>query len=137
MRTTPKESEIQRAILDYLAAKHILAFRMQVGAVKADTRFFRFGTPGMADVLAFPWYQGTCKCGTLHHQIHPTWIELKTATGKQSELQKSFERQVTEQGHRYIVARSVDGFSVRWPLNRSQGILTRLRGISCDRAIAV
>jgi hypothetical protein len=50
----PKESEIQKAILQYLAARRILAWRMNTGAVKTETRFFRFGSPGMADILAAP-----------------------------------------------------------------------------------
>jgi hypothetical protein len=36
------------------------------------------------------------------------WIEVKSATGKQSELQKSFQAQVEAEGHRYIVARSIE-----------------------------
>jgi len=94
-----EESQTQRLILDWLAAKRILAFRMNSGAVKTDKRFFRFGVAGMADILAFPeeW-----------QAITPTWIEVKAAKGRQSEFQKSFQRQVEEAGHRYILAKSVD-----------------------------
>lgn len=110
-----KESEIQRAILDYLAAKGILAFRMNTGAMAAEyngkKRFMRFGVPGMADILAFT---------TLHTgerdmygkgeitYSEPLWIEVKTPTGKQSEYQKSFRAQVQAHGHRYIIARCVE-----------------------------
>lgn len=103
-----KESQIQHAILQFLAAKGILAFRMNTGAVKMDARFMRFGVPGMADILAFPEKQypdgdhGTWKLAL------PTWIEVKTATGKQSELQKSFQKQVQWHGHKYVVARSIE-----------------------------
>jgi len=38
----------------------------------------------------------------------PLWIECKAAKGKQSELQKSFQEQVEREGHRYIVARSIE-----------------------------
>jgi len=36
------------------------------------------------------------------------WIECKTPKGKQSEAQKSFQIQVEEQNHTYIVARSIE-----------------------------
>lgn len=102
-----KESAIQRAILDYLAARGILAFRMNTGAMAGEyngkPRFLRFGVVGMADILAFPWWPNDSFKLTM-----PTWIEVKTATGKQSEHQKSFQHQVEQHGHTYIVARSVD-----------------------------
>ena len=93
-----KESEIQRAILDYLASKGILAFRQNTGAMAGEyngkKRFMRFGVPGMADILAFVPV--------------PLWIEVKTPTGKQSEYQRSFQAQVQAYGHRYILARCVE-----------------------------
>lgn len=99
-----KEREIQRAILDYLAAKHVLAFRMNSGAAvreyKGKTRKIIFGVPGMADILAFP---------ILPHEYGSVlWIECKAEKGKQSELQKSFQAQVESEGHKYIVARSIE-----------------------------
>lgn len=106
-----KESEIQKAILDYLAARHILAFRMNTGAMSGTHAgkkwFMRFGAPGMADVLAFP-KETVCVGERFAHVIVPTWIEVKTAKGKQSDLQKSFQIQVEENEHRYILARSLD-----------------------------
>jgi hypothetical protein len=106
-----KESEIQRAILDLLAAKRILAFRMNTGAMSGEhmgkTWFMRFGSPGMADVLAFP-SQHYEHCGAGFDEITPLWIEVKTAKGKQSDLQRSFQQLVEEHSHRYIVVRSVD-----------------------------
>lgn len=92
------EGALQKTILDWLAAKRIMAFRMNTGAVKTDKRFFRFGVPGMADILAFPDYGDTS--GVM-------WIEVKAGT-KQSELQKSFQQQVEAAGHRYILARDLD-----------------------------
>lgn len=103
-----KESQIQRTILDYLAARHILAFRMNTGAMAGEyngkQRFMRFGVVGMADILAFETF--TAEEGD--RLALPVWIEVKTATGKQSEHQRSFQRQVEEHGHKYIVARSVE-----------------------------
>jgi hypothetical protein len=99
-----RESELLRLAMDWLAAKHILAFRMNVGAVKTEQRFFRFGVSGMADILAFPrdiTSTGGYGC------IRPTWVELKVGTNNQSDLQKSFQQQVEQEGHRYILARSL------------------------------
>ena len=40
--------------------------------------------------------------------IHPVWIEVKTAKGKQSAEQKSFEQKVLREGHLYCLARSIE-----------------------------
>ena len=98
------ETKISKSIMEYLAARHILAFRQNTGAVvseyKGKQRFMRFGTPGMADLLAFV---NSPFAGLIVH-----WLEVKTATGKQSELQKSFQNQVEAAGHRYSVVRSIE-----------------------------
>jgi hypothetical protein len=91
-----KERDIQKLIMDYLAAEHILAFRMNVGAMKIDKRFIQYGVLGMADILSFP-LTGV-----------PLWIEVKAEKGKQSPAQKSFRDQVEEYGHHYLLARSLD-----------------------------
>jgi hypothetical protein len=98
------ERDLLKAVLDYLAAEHVLAFRMAVGATTVGNRFFRWGTPGMADVIAFPvWHDcGKAKMGSV------LWLETKTAKGKQSPLQRSFQLQVEEYGHRYAIIRSLD-----------------------------
>ena len=105
------ENDTQRAILDYLAARHILAFRMQVGAFsseyKGKQRFMRVGTPGMADILAFDRELIDVGAGSIDCVI-PIWIEVKSAIGKQSELQKSFQAQVEAEGHKYIIAQSIE-----------------------------
>lgn len=101
------EGAIQKSIMDWLAAERILAFRMNTGAVKTDARFFRFGVPGMADIVSFhqvPVEFGEDGWGTL---TKVCWIEVKTAKGRQSEFQKSFQRQVEEAGHRYVLARDL------------------------------
>jgi hypothetical protein len=104
------EGALQSCILDWLAAKRVLAFRQNTGAVKTEKRFFRFGVPGMADILAF---HNRIICTCPEHEecdvfIQPVWIEVKAPKGKQSELQKSFQQQVEAEGHRYILARSVE-----------------------------
>ena len=108
-----KESWVQTAIMEYLSAKHILAFRMNTGAMKMDKRFVRFGVPGMADILAFPVQsfsyeiEVSSRKRTMSYTV-PTWIECKATKGVQSDLQKSFQKHVEEHGHRYVVARSIE-----------------------------
>ncbi len=41
---------------------------------------------------------------------HGLRIEMKTAKGKQSENQKTWQRKVEAQGYKYIVCRSLDDF---------------------------
>ena len=109
-RAEPKrtEAQLQRLILDYLAAKGIMAFRMNTGAVKTEGRFFRFGVPGMADVLAFDQFYKCFDDEMKGPFIQPVWIECKAPKGVQSALQKSFQQQVEREGHRYIVARTLE-----------------------------
>ncbi len=94
------EREIQKAIAEYLKVRGVLAFRMNTGGMfgehKGKRWAVRFGTPGMADILAFP--QGK----------PPLWIEVKSAEGTQSTFQRGFEMMVTRENHRYIVARSIE-----------------------------
>jgi hypothetical protein len=105
------EGAILKQILDYLAARHIFAMRMNTGAVaseyKGKKRFMRFGTLGMADILAFPQIKIN---GTLRTVCSPfpVWIEVKSPEGKQSKLQRSFQEKVENEGHKYIIARSKD-----------------------------
>jgi hypothetical protein len=91
--------------------KGILAFRQNTGAMRAEykgkTRFMRFGVPGMADILAFR-SRGVDPNGAWCSYIEPIWIECKAPKGVQSDLQKSFQKQVESHGHRYIVARSLE-----------------------------
>jgi hypothetical protein len=102
------EGYVLDAVMDYLAANHIFAFRMQVGAAKIDKRFVRFGVPGCADILAFPIRCGCPEwCPKCDNHQRVVWIECKAPNGKQSALQKSFQEQVEAQGHRYILARSI------------------------------
>jgi len=96
------ESAVLKMALDYLAAKHIWAMRCNTGAVKTDNRFFRFGIPGMADVLALVPMQGL---------FMPVWIECK-ANGRQSLLQKSFEDHVLNQGMKYFLIRDLEGLEL-------------------------
>lgn len=112
MRITPKESEIQKSILEGLQAHKIFAFRLNTAAMKVGSRFFRAHSlgAGAADIIAFPVWLIPSKDLTRWMRGPTTvlWIECKTEKGKQSPPQKVFEKMVTEYGHHYIVARSWD-----------------------------
>lgn len=103
MQGKMKEAPIQKLILDWLAAEHILAYRMNTGIAKFDERFVAFGVKGMADIIAFKLVGAGIYC-----RNWVIWIECKATKGKQSEFQKSFQKQVEEQGHTYILARSLE-----------------------------
>ena len=98
------EAAILRSIMEYLAARHVFAVRMnsgtQIGSYKGKKWAIHMNAPGTADILAFP--------AGRFRVIRPTWIEVKTATGKQSELQKSFQAKVEAEGHVYAVCRSIE-----------------------------
>ena len=101
MAKTP-EGQLLKLVMDWLAAEHIFALRMNSGALRNPAgKPVTFGVPGMADVLAFPHFPD-------FGYPMPTWIELKAPKGKQSELQRSFQAKVESEGHRYVLARSLD-----------------------------
>jgi len=99
-----KESDIQRLILDWLAANRIWHIRLNAGAMfgsyKGKKWAVRFGRPGQADILVIKHHGSTC------HRV--IWIEVKNEKGKQSAAQEAFEREVNQQGHYYILARSLE-----------------------------
>jgi hypothetical protein len=107
MSKTP-EGQVLASIMEYLAVRKVLAFRMNTGAVKTESRFFRFGTPGMADILAFPEKAYSDGADGIWRLPHPLWLECKTPKGKQSEAQKSFQAMVEWEGHTYAVVRSIE-----------------------------
>ena len=115
MSKTP-EGSLLKLILDYLAAKHVFAMRMNTGAVKMDDkRFMRFGTPGCADMIAFsPAKYISQRADGRSQSIlqRVIWIEVKSPKGKQSDLQKSFQAKVESEGHMYILARSLEDVKV-------------------------
>jgi hypothetical protein len=107
------ESYVLKAVMEYLAFKRIWHCRMNTGAVKTGNRFIRYGTPGMADILATP--KLTCyyatgmemkNCGAQYPVM--LWLECKAPKGKQSPAQLAFQREVEAQGHFYLLVRSID-----------------------------
>lgn len=101
------EGAVLDAVLGYLQAERVPAWRLNTGAVKLDKRFVRFGVPGFADILALPTVSGLFK-GFRCKWTTALFIEVKAPKGKQSAEQKSFQRQVEDAGAEYLLARSVD-----------------------------
>jgi hypothetical protein len=101
------EGLIKNAIMDYLQAIGVVAWRMNTGAVQIEKRFIQFSIPGFSDILAIPTVRGQFK-GIPVSWTMPLFIEVKTPTGRQSNVQMSFERQVKDAGADYQIWRSVD-----------------------------
>lgn len=101
------EGAILDSILDYLQAEGVLAFRMNTAAMKIDNRFIRFGVPGFSDLLVVVTVSGLFK-GFRCSWTVPLFAEVKSATGRQSAEQRSFERQVKDAGAEYAIWRSVE-----------------------------
>lgn len=118
-----KESDIQRLILDWLAAERIWHIRLNTGAMagshKGKKWFVRFGRPGMADILAVKSYRATWVLPVQVMAVSSMtvgdcfpipayWIEVKGPKGTQSDEQKRFQKEVSEQGMTYILARDLN-----------------------------
>ncbi|OOY22505.1 hypothetical protein BMI91_19680 [Thioclava sediminum] len=95
-----KEREIQKRILLALSKEFHpdgIFWTADTGVAKSmdGKRTIRFGIPGQPDI------QGV---------LYGLWIgiEVKTATGKQRDVQKRFQAAVERAGGIYIVARSPD-----------------------------
>src|SRR5580692_9371360 len=100
-----KESETQKAILEWLAWKKFFHYRNNSGAfVMPETatharRFFRAGVVGAPDIV----------CVIAGQYVG---IEVKAPRGRQSENQKEFQRQLEEAGGKYILAHSIDDVAI-------------------------
>lgn len=115
--TKTPEGYVQSAILELLALERIWHVRLNSRTVMLPGRGGRmrpvfFGAPGMADILCTPWValpnQPREPGRVLATVTGILWIECKSETGRQSDDQKAFEQSVTEAGHFYLLARSVD-----------------------------
>lgn len=91
-----KESEVQKAILQYLQVKNIFHYRNNSGAFQAKNgNFVRFGAVGSPDII----------CVIKGQYVG---IEVKKPKGIQSEYQKIFQENLEKAGGRYILAFSID-----------------------------
>lgn len=96
----PTESEIQRAILDYLTSIGAVAIRVNSGVhiiqdSNGSTRAFHGAPAGTSDIIAC--YRGRYVA-----------IECKARRGKTTPAQEDFINRVIEAGGVAFVARSVD-----------------------------
>ena len=103
-----KESQLQRAVLDYLTwfgkTQKIYFFRSGAGQVQTQAgRFFKTGKPGCPDITI------CLQCKNKAGIIIGTFVawEIKTATGRQSSLQKQAEKEIIEAGGFYYLIRSI------------------------------
>jgi|TARA_R100000501_G_C2569793_1_gene77091 hypothetical protein len=97
-----KETDIVKAILDYLAYKHIIAWRNQSGMLissyKGKERAIRLGKKGVADIIGvFPDGSGRIMC-----------LEVKTQIGKPTPEQSEFLESVREAGGIAEIVRSIE-----------------------------
>jgi hypothetical protein len=98
-RPREKESDVQRAVLEYLKLRGILNYRNNSGAMSGEYKgkhwFMRFGAVGSPDIV-----------GLIRGQY--VGIEVKGTAGKQSEHQKEFQVRLEGAGGRHILGRSVE-----------------------------
>ena len=91
-----KETEIQKAILDYLRLKGRFFWRNNSGAFKTESGgFYRVGTAGAPDIIG-------CVDGKF------VGLEVKTEKGKLSVDQQAFARGLRTAGGAFHLVRSID-----------------------------
>jgi len=90
------ESDIQKAILDYLLMNQVYCWRNNTGAYKVDNRFIRFGKKGSSDIL------GILRDGRF------LAIEVKQPDKEPTEDQKEFLQAIAENNGIALVAHSLD-----------------------------
>lgn len=87
-------------MLQYLYHAGIFAFKYPTSgrySTKSKAWIKTRGTiTGVSDIIAI-----------LHNGV-TLWIEVKTATGRQTANQKEFQLKLESRGHTYIIVRSVD-----------------------------
>ena len=90
------ESQIQAAIIRTFGTLPTMRiWRANTGAARFGNQIVRFGVPGQADLT------GILPDG------HRLEIEVKSATGRQSQDQANYQRMIERFGGVYILARSV------------------------------
>jgi len=90
--TSLSESEIQKQIIDYCTAKGCLVFRMNSGSRNYNNKQAPKGTPDLLVVK----------------KPVAVWIEVKTPTGKVSEVQEEMHSELRKRCQRVIIARCLE-----------------------------
>ena len=93
------EAMIQKACMDWLKhlqkTQNIVFFRANSGSFKTEQgRYVKTGTPGLSDICVI-------KDGVFYG------AEIKTATGRMSQSQKTFKKELEAAGGVYLLCRSV------------------------------
>ena len=92
-----KEKELQNVILRAFGTmSRLRIWRANTGVAQIGKRFVRFGIPGQADLT------GILPDGRRLE------VEVKSATGRQTRDQKSFQRMIEKFNGVYVLARSVE-----------------------------
>ena len=100
------ETKIQNRIMMDMSEKGYLVWRNQVGLFKTlDGRTVNIGIKGSSDLMAI---KPTVITPDMVGQTLAAFVavEVKTATGRQSEPQKKWQKAVEKLGVKYILARS-------------------------------
>ena len=100
------ETKIQNRIMMDMSEKGYLVWRNQVGLFKTlDGRTVNIGIKGSSDLMAV---KPTVITPEMVGQTLAVFVavEVKTATGRQSEPQKKWQKAVEKLGVKYIIARS-------------------------------
>ena len=91
------EKQIQNSILREFGTKSWLRiWRANVGVARINRRVVRFGIPGQADLTGI-LFDG-----------RRVEIEIKSATGQQSQDQKNYQKLIERFNGIYILARSIN-----------------------------
>ena len=102
------ETKIQNRIMMDMSKKGYLVWRNQVGLFKTmDGRTVNIGIKGSSDLMAV---KPTVITPEMVGQTLAVFVavEVKTATGRQSEPQKKWQKAVEKLGVKYIIARCED-----------------------------
>ena len=102
------ETKIQNRIMMDMSKKGYLVWRNQVGLFKTmDGRTVNIGIKGSSDLMAV---KPTVITPDMVGQTLAVFVavEVKTATGRQSEPQKKWQKAVEKLGVKYIIARCED-----------------------------
>ena len=102
------ETKIQNRIMMDMSKKGYLVWRNQVGLFKTmDGRTVNIGIKGSSDLMAV---KPTVITPEMVGQTLAVFVavEVKTATGQQSEPQKKWQKAVEKLGVKYIIARCED-----------------------------
>lgn len=103
-----EETNIMNRIMLTMSKKGWLVWRNQVGLFKTlDGRTVNIGIKGSSDLMAV---KPTVITPEMVGQTLAVFVavEVKTATGRQSEPQKKWQKAVEKLGVKYILARSED-----------------------------